>query len=418
MPSISITLERKNERHTNVQTAKAQIAHLIKRATAGTRSSWRADDDSEIREPKHIDGVWVYKAIVILERHGRITAADKLRNEMLQIVAYMNKAGNSKGGWVVTESNPVDWKLPVGATPGVPAGDNKEFTVEDIVDFDKTRCFDDIRIPEILISGSNHEIEDYPAFDGIYGRAAHIRVMAAAMQTMISTKGAKRNHAVLYGKPACAKSTLFHAWQSVIGKGSYLAINANSATQAGIESIFLDRLPEVGGCPPFVFIEEIEKTKEEINTVWLSCMDERAEIRKVRHNNLRRVQVRALCFATVNDKVLFDRIMGGRPGSPGALSSRMRGLYVPRPNRVEMKRILLRDIELYYPEGNELWADKCIEIAYEVKTDDPRMILSFLDGRDRLLTEEYKADIISIYEREQEDADEVDDDDESDRDAA
>jgi hypothetical protein len=404
MATIKVTLERKNERHTNIEIAKEQVNYLVQRATAGARASWQSSK-VVVRDPQMINAKWNYNAVITLERK-RPTTPDKMSKEVAEIVAQFNKTGVNKGGWSVGSCEPVDWKMPSGApAPTDPASppEGKEFAVEDVVNFDKTLSFEDIVIPEILLRGSDQEIEDHPAFSGIYGRAPHIRVMAASMRTMLATQGLKRNHAVLYGKPACAKSTLFHAWQNVLGAGAFVAINANSATQAGIESIFLDRLPQIGGCPPFLFIEEIEKTNEVINTVWLSIMDERAEIRKVRHNNLRRVEVRSLCFATVNDKVLFDRVMGGRPGSPGALSSRMRGLYVPRPSHNEMKRILMRDIALFYPEGNAIWADKAIEIAHEVGTDDPRMILSFLDGRDRLLTEEYKEDIISIHNREKND---------------
>jgi MoxR-like ATPase len=218
---------------------------------------------------------------------------------------------------------------------------------------------------------------------------------------MKDTGGMRRNHVLLHGLPGCAKSSLFKGVQTVVGHGGYLALNANSATRAGIEAIFLRRLKQTG-VPPLVFIEEIEKTLEAILTVWLSLMDERAELRKVTNNEANRVETRVLCFGSANDKLLFDKLMGGRPGHPGALSSRFtKPLYVPRPNRDTMRRILLRDIKLY--GGNPLWADKALEIADEVGTNDPRIVLAYLDGGERLLNGKYKEDIMAIHKLEQQD---------------
>ena len=64
-----------------------------------------------------------------------------------------------------------------------------------------------------------------------------------------------------------------------------------------------------------------------------------------------------------------------------------------------MRKILLRDIELY--GGNPEWVEPCMELSKKVKTNDPRMILSFLHGQDRLLTGEYQQDILRIFELEQ-----------------
>lgn len=409
MPSFVVSLERKNDKRGNPEIIEKQVDAISRRAVAGARRSWSVAD-TEIDIPKKMrDGQWVYTARLVIERRarGKPTSA-QLNDQMTDIVEVMKKTG-TRWRWEVVKATPTDWSLEVPAAPtdGSPTKpDGKDFNVNDIVDFDRVLTFEEIDIPEVLMYGSDSEIESHPAFVGIYGRAAQIRLMAGAMRTMIATKGKKRNHATLHGKPGCAKSKIFEAWQTVIGKGGYMGINANSATKAGLESIFLERLYELGAVPPFFFIEEIEKTKEEILTFWLSILDERAQVQKTIHRVFRQMKAEILCFATANDKLLFDKMMGGRPGHPGAISSRMRGIYVPRPNWNEMKRILLRDIELYYPDGKEKWADACIDIAQQVGTNDPRIILSYLDGRDRLLSGEYEQDIISVHEREKHDDDE------------
>lgn len=408
MASFTVTLERVvSKRSSKIE---EQLEFIVSRATAGNRKAWSCTD-YDIDEPKSIDGDWRYKAHLTMERKpGRTELSDgRLQTEMDSVMEVMAAAcANSKFNkfpWTVKEYKPKDFKgTGSQAVPGKPAKNDKgegELDVNDIVDFEKALLLDEIVIPDILISGTDAEIEKHPAFSGIYGRAPHIRVIFSSIKTMIDTQGMRRNHVLLYGLPGCAKSSIFRGVQTVLGKGAYIAINANSATRAGIEAIFIERLKQTG-CPPFFFIEEIEKTLEAILTVWLSIFDERAEVRKVTFTKAQRADARVLGFATANDKVLFDRLMGGRPGHPGALSSRFnKPLYVSRPSREIMKRILLRDIDLY--GGKKEWAEPCLDIATEMNTNDPRIVLGYLDGQDRLLSGEYRDDILAIRALELED---------------
>lgn len=411
MPKFIVSLERAQKRSSDPKILINQLRTIVNRGIAGPRAIWECTAIDGIEKPKYNDGNYLYKAKVTFERRGKraISDSNKLSTEMGDIVTYMQKASVSMK-WII-EASTHDWaasriepeieEISIEGEEVLEESKKSSKKKEpDFIDFDRVLTYDEIKIPEILIHGSDEEIESFPAFQHIYGRAAHIRIMAASMHTMLLTKGRRRNHLCIHGLPGCGKSSLFGGWQQVIGKGGFITINANSATRAGIEGLFLNRLKHLGGAPPFLFVEEIEKTLEQILTVWLSIMDERAEVRKIQHRNLHHAPVRSLVFATANDKLLFDRMMGGRPGHPGAISSRMTGIYVPRPDWAVMKRILLRDIGLYYPEAADyanLWAEKCIEIAQEIGTNDPRTVTCFLDGRTRLLEDDYKEDIMRLH---------------------
>lgn len=400
MPQVVINLERKNTKRFGNETIQTQLDYLIGRAVAGNRSQWKCEE-STINEPERTGSTWTYDVLLSFERQKSV-APDRLNNELDGILKFLNSAGSGSKfknfPWTIKGVLP-DWKSGELTTIDLPVAETDD--VNEVIDFNRAVPLDQIEFPDLLLYGSDDEIESHPAFRGIYGRAPYIRVLFSSIKTMKDTNGLRRNHCLLHGKPGTAKTSLFRGMQQVLGVGSYLNINANSATRAGIETIFLRRLKTIG-VPPFIFIEEIEKTLEAILTVWLSILDERAEVRKITHHSVDKQEVRSLCFATANDKVLFDRLTGGRPGHPGALSSRFtKPLYVPRPDWNIMKRILLRDIDLY--GGQYEWADKCIDIAKEIGTNDPRIVLSLLDGGDRLISGGYKEDIMQIYNMEKTD---------------
>jgi hypothetical protein len=409
MPSFTVTLQRKNGKRVDTGVIQNNLNPIINRSTSGTRSNWTTKPYRVIAPvvPED-DGFYLYKTTITYERRSNRNADNnRLTNEMNAILSVLQESGQSSrfGDYPWTFSGPPKTygfeAIENPKSDAQPDGGADNVDLSELVDFDRALSLEDIEIPDVLINGTDADIEKHPAFQGIYGRAAHIRVMFSSIKTMKDTGGMRRNHVLLYGLPGCAKSSLFKGVQTVLGHGGFLALNANSATRAGIEAIFLRRLKQTG-VPPVVFIEEIEKTLEAVLTVWLSMMDERAEVRKVTNNEASRAETRVLCFATANDKLLLDRLMGGRPGHPGALSSRFtKQLYVPRPSRDMMRRILLRDINLY--GGNPLWADKALEIADEVGTNDPRIVLAYLDGGERLLTDKYKEDILTIHRLEKED---------------
>lgn len=406
MHEFTVTLERKISKRSDK--IKEQIDYIVKRGVAGSRKVWNRCR-REVGPPVPERGGYRYIVTLTFQR-GQARDPKTMSEEAADVVKYMEitcKSGKFKPPWEITKVHS-GWETSISIPKTAAAVPEPMSDHEDVVDFDRAVPIENVVIPDVLLHGSDEEIENYEAFSGIYGRAKHIRLIAASIKRMQDTKGEKRNHLMLWGAPACAKTQIFRGWMKVLGRGSFFSINANSATRAGIELIFLNRFKKTG-TPPIVFIEEMEKTKEEILSVWLSIMDDRAEVRKVTYKQQDWVEAKVLCFSTVNDKVLFDRLHGGRPGHPGALSSRFtKQLYVPRPDIEIMRRILARDIELY--GGRASWIEPCLEIAHEIRTTDPRIILSFLDGQDRLLDGSYKADILGIFqvEREQEKGDSAD----------
>jgi hypothetical protein len=71
-------------------------------------------------------------------------------------------------------------------------------------------------------------------------------------------------------------------------------------------------------------------------------------------------------------------------------------IYCTRPTRKEMEeRILPSKIEAI--GGKMEWVKPACDFAYDVlKTDDPRAVISMLDGMDRLITGEYQKDYLHI----------------------
>lgn len=260
---------------------------------------------------------------------------------------------------------------------------------------------EEIIIPELLLKGSDVEVEEHDAFKGIYGRSAQIRTATAVLSAAFSTKMQRRHNILFWGYPGCGKSHLMKGIRNLLGPNAILELDSTSTTKAGIEKIFLSGLET--GVPPVVFMEEIEKTDESALRVWLSALDDRREIRKVnfRQATVRKIDI--LCIATANDKIAFDKLFrSGNQSGRGALSSRFtKQIYVPQPDRAIMQRILERDIKEF---GGKLeWIEPCLDLAETLNTKDPREVLGMLVGGDRLIDKSYQEDVLKIHEQEQAD---------------
>lgn len=229
------------------------------------------------------------------------------------------------------------------------------------------------------------EIE--PHFRHIYDRAAQIRIVYASIQNAVRTQFNKRSHCVLYGPPACGKTSILNAFRDMLGDENFVTLDATSTTKAGAENKLLD----YDKVPPFIILEEIEKCNPG-NLPWLlGVMDQRAEINKVNaRTGTRRREAKCLCLATVNNIREFKTIMSG------ALASRFQHkVFCPRPSPQILRQILKREIAEI--GGDERWIEPALEYAVkEEKTSDPRRVISLLDGGDRLLTGEYQDDLRSI----------------------
>lgn len=236
-------------------------------------------------------------------------------------------------------------------------------------------------------------------FSGIFDREPQIRTALSAIKSFIESNGKRRNHVILYGLPACAKTQILIRIREILGDGAVLRLDATSTTSAGIYKLFFTDLDGIAP-PPFVFIEEIEKTAEEALRVWLGALDDRGELRKLNFREARVKHIEILCMATANDKTLFDKLMGGTEKKPGALSSRfVNQLHCQRPDRKILEMILRRSIDEF--GGKIEWIEPALQLAETLDTNDPRRVLAFLgDGGDRLLTKEYQRDQIAMKDHE------------------
>ncbi len=265
--------------------------------------------------------------------------------------------------------------------------ENIGITLQDV----KELCLE--KITQLLTEKDAIQNSEY--FRHIFERDAQIRIALSSIKSFLETNGERRNHILLYGLPACAKTEICNAITRLVSEAAVVRLDGTSTTPAGIYKTYFENfadLPE----PPFVVLEECEKTSEESLRVWLGVLDYRGELRKVNYREQAQRTLKVLCIATANDKEEFDLLMGGTAKKPGALSSRfVHQVECQRPNEKVLRMILERDI--VEKGGKMQWVDAVIELAKATRTDDPRKVLAYLDGGDRLETGEYQADILAVY---------------------
>ncbi len=238
--------------------------------------------------------------------------------------------------------------------------------------------------------------EDYMSFfSHIYARDAQIRLIRDSIAAAAATKFQKRTHCVLWGLPGCGKTEILLAFERMIGAQNFIKLDATMTTKAGAENFILD----IQSVPPIIIIEEIEKCNP-VNLPWLlGVMDDRGEIIKTnaRIGSVRK-EARCLILATANDYDEFKKMYSG------ALASRFkRDIYCPRPNKEILRMILAREVKEI--NGDPRWIQPAIDYALSVRETDPRRVMALLDGRDRLLTGEYQADLTTIRDEMEADAD-------------
>jgi hypothetical protein len=251
--------------------------------------------------------------------------------------------------------------------------------------------------PELLGPDSDAALAAHPAWRNLYGVNPQIRIILSNIKRAHETNGESRNHGVLFGHAGCGKTTTMFGLEHMFGEGSVLKLDATSTTRAGLEKLFFNDLTEI---PPLVFMEEAEKADPEALKIWLGALDDRGEIRKVnfRVNMLRSVKVLFIC--SVNNKALFDKMMGSDGSEAGALSSRcVSQVYFPRPSQAVLIQILEKEIREKGGRGE--WITPAIHLAEELGVSDPRIVRSYLAGGDRLLDGTYQRDWLAIQRAQQ-----------------
>jgi hypothetical protein len=365
---------------------------FIKRRILSIKSSWEITS-SVISTPEEKNFRYIYTATLTFEK----TSGQKQNaaREWLGILELLDKLGNA------SKFRPNPWRVKndsvvIADAPPIEISENGQtrhamanvgMTLQQV----KTNCLE--KIIELLKDKDAIQSSEY--FQGIFERDAQIRVVLSSVKSFLETDGERRNHVLLYGLPACAKTQILNAITKFLGEASVVRLDGTSTTPAGIYKVYFENFNEIEE-PPFVVLEEAEKTSEESLRVWLGALDDRGELRKVNYREQSQRNLKILCLATANDKKEFDLLMGGTERKPGALSSRFaHQIECPRPSERVMRLILERDI---INKGGRLqWVEPVIQLAKKTATDDPRKVLAYLDGGERLESGEYQEDIISLY---------------------
>lgn len=365
----------------------------------GEVRGWTCNQNKISQRQTIVDGAELWEYTWRLEFTKVTGQAEKEEAEWKRIYASIVNKGISNAYWNKWKWKIIGGDLPEGVTVDQPlvlvqdASEEEEstniqgvhtVTTAKVITIEQMR---DTFPHQLLGSNSDEEIANHPAFNRIFGRNHQIRALMSAVKSFLETDGKRSSHVCLDGPAGCGKTQLLKSLVSIWGDGCCLKLDATATSKAGVEKMFFDELPEI---PPFCVMEEIEKCDESGLTVWLGALDDRKEIRKVnfRTQKVRRVNFLALC--TSNNRQKFDKIMDG------ALSSRFKHKWLcPRPDRNILRMILQRDVN--ENGGNPDWVEPCLNLAEQIGTDDPRLVLAFLDGGDRLLDETYQKDILAIY---------------------
>jgi hypothetical protein len=392
---------------------EAQIEYIIGRGLKGARGNgWRVE---RIRHPaRRREDKWEFRYDLTFDKvNGRGKGTDTEYRQWEAIKAMIIQSGNNtKFGeypWTVLAPNGIpivqvmqnqlEQRVNGVVTTDravVPQDNAASFTdkglggVREIqTTLTAAKTWSDLVVPpELLSLQSDEYLVQHPAWRDLYGVGPQIRTVLSNIKRAHDTEGGSRNHGVLYGHAGCGKTTTLLAIEQMFGSGAVLRLDATSTTRAGIEKLFFSDLQQI---PPLVFMEEAEKADPEALKVWLGALDDRGEIRKVnfRVNQLREVRVLFIC--TVNNKTLFDKMMGSDGSEAGALSSRcVSQIYFPRPSEMVLQQILQKEIAKN--GGDPRWIPPCLTLAKEMGISDPRTVRSYLAGGDRLMDGSYQAD--------------------------
>lgn len=368
---------------------------FIKRRVLSSKPAWQITD-TQIIEPEQHGFKFVYRVVFTFQKTSGQRQSEQ--KEFDAICEALTRIGsNAKFRpcvWVVdtitkvSEDETSVEHVAEGNTKSAMAA-HTGITLEEV----REKC-----LPEIIkLLTEKDAIAESIYFREIFERDAQIRIVLSSIRSFLETNGERRNHVLLHGLPACAKTQILNAVTALLSDAAVVRLDGTSTTPAGIYKTYFEDFNDIPE-PPFTIIEEIEKTAEESLRVWLGVMDERGELRKVNAREQRQRNLKVLCLGTANDMDIFNSLMGGSDNKPGALSSRFaHQIECPRPNDKVLRLILERDIRS--KGGKMIWVDAVMELAKATMTNDPRKVLSFLDGGERLENGEYQKDIMAVMSR-------------------
>lgn len=404
-----ITVERVIGKKISKQTICKQIEYIVKRATAGSRKGWRCS--YRLKEPIQQNSEWLFQSTIQFEKiRGQKRSEDKQWEAVKAMVIQTGKNTRFPTPWNVVEINENGKKV-LQDNPEQYFKEPTEIIVEQRVPRETQKkqettqgkspdTWDKLIIPpELLGEHSDQYLGGHECWKNLYGVNPQIRILLSNIQRAQQTNGESRNHAVLFGHAGCGKTTTMLCLQKMFGHHNVLKLDATSTTKAGLEKLFFTEYHNKP-IPPLVFMEEAEKADAEALKIWLGALDDRGEIHKINYrvNDLKAVKILFIC--SVNNKALFDRMMGSDGNQAGALSSRcVTQIYYPRPKEEILYQILEKEIRDH--GGKQEWINPAIKLSKILNVNDPRIVRSFLAGGDRLLDETYQRDWQAIFEAQQ-----------------
>lgn len=277
------------------------------------------------------------------------------------------------------------------------AAEMRGFSVRSFADVEQAKSVAEDRPKFTIPKLTEENIKKY--FNGVYEREPHIRLIQDIVNNCVLTNFEDRNHILLWGPPATAKSVLFNRFKKFYEDGSdierVMIINSTTTSKVGLENMLLDKAKDKI-LPEIICFDEVEKVVDENLHCLLSVMDQTATISR---NNAKigrqSAEAKCLVVATCND---IDKL---KNFASGALYSRFSTrLPCARPKRELMRNILIAQLQERIDAGEDAkleWADAAIDYAYDVmKVNCPRTIKGLLSGRDRLLDKSYFKDLESI----------------------
>lgn len=404
MPSLIMV--RKMSKRSGDDKIKLQAEYIVERGLGGSRGkTWKTH--IEHFQPIFDNNLWVFKIKIDFEKISGRTGTEIEFNQFDQIKSMIQQAGCvqrfQNSPWTIVEQEEqTELEKPESLESlisEVSSTISSYITVKEVHGLGEVKEWSDLIIPdELLGNDSDKHIAQHPAWKDLYGVNPQIRIILSNIKRAQETNGESRNHTVLYGHSGAGKTTSMFALEKMFGKGSVLKLDATSTTKAGLEKLFFSEPPAgLKKIPPLVIMEEAEKADPDALKIWLGALDDRGEIRKInfRVNQLRKIKVLFIC--SVNNKSLFDRMMGSDGVELGALSSRCSTqIFFPRPSDNILYQILEKEIR--EKGGKKEWIAPAIQIAKKLKITDPRIVKSYLSGGDRLLDSTYEKDWLAIYE--------------------
>lgn len=398
MPKI--VLQRKLSKRSGNDKIRSQIEYIVGRGLGGSRGkTWNAKVN--YHEPFVSENQWVFRCEVEIDKISGTRGSEAEYKQWQEIQAMIFQSAKAAkfldSPWEIIEENQnlqanADQEMQA-MIAGANAAIIKVMGIKEVTNTGPAKSWADLHIPpELLGPESDKHLAEHEAWKDLYDLGPQIRIILSNIQRAKETNGESRNHITIFGHAGCGKTTTMLGLEKMFGEGSVLRLDATSTTRAGLEKLFFSDLQDI---PPLVFMEEAEKADPEALKIWLGALDDRGEIRKInfRVNQLREIKVLFIC--SVNNKALFDRMMGSDGTEAGALSSRcVSQIYFPRPSLETLRQILKKEID--QNGGKNEWIPPALELARNLGVSDPRIVRHYLCGGDRLLDGTYQNDWMAI----------------------